>query len=133
MAVATVGAVTGITLIKDIIKAGAEAAQTGVSMTTAGMTLKEIADVHASAKDLSAKFPIETQTEIEKMEVRARAVTGSTEHAIDAMPTLLKSKVIFDRETPGVAGDGFEQYMLRSAEIANAITDPQSATGCSAF
>lgn len=121
MAVGFAGAASGATIIRRMVGAGAAATHTDIGMATAGMTAEETAQLHAEASRLTGRYRQFSQTEIEDLLTRARAQTGSTEHAIMAAPALLEAKTVVEQEIPG-GGQGFES-VLRGLEIVGALKD----------
>lgn len=121
MGAASIGATTGLGLVRKTIEAGAERQHAEVAMGTAGMTDAERNEFKAEALRDTARYPTHSQTEIEVMLTRVRAQTGSAEHALMAIGPLLEAKTVIQAEAPAAA-EGFDQVTV-GLEVAGAMRD----------
>ncbi len=121
MGVAAIGAGTGLKLVHEMIKGGAERAHTDVAMGTAGLTPAESGEFDAAALRLTTKYPTFSQTEIKSKLTNLRAQTGSAEHSLMAIEPMLQGETAVRGENPDAA-QGFDQLAV-GLEVAGAFKD----------
>lgn len=123
--VSFLAAASGASLVAKTFGAGAAAKHVETAMETGTASPEDIKDMQAASLDLTGKFPTQSRQKIEEMMASGRSIVGDTKELIEAMPDLLALKSLWNRERPGSADEGFEQHILRSMELANAIKDPK--------
>lgn len=106
------------------IGAGADAAHAEVSLETQGNTLDQIIEIESAAAELSRRFRAFSKTQVETMLGDAKTYVGSLEHAIAAMPELLKLRAI-QQGMRGTSSDQEFGHLAKALEQGGVTTDPQ--------
>lgn len=112
-----------IELGKRSVHAAQEGTHSAISLETQGNDPHQIEEVQKHAAQLSDKFRAFSKTSIEHMIGDAITYTGSLEHALEMMPTILKLRTIQQGQT-GKSSDADSAAVVKAMEIAGVTNDP---------
>ena len=102
--------------------AGAEGAHSEVSLETQGNTAEQIREIQDKAAELSRQFRAFDKTKIETMLGDAKTFVGSLEHAMAAMPDLLRLRTI-QQGQHGTTSDEEFNSLTKALEVGGVAAD----------
>lgn len=102
--------------------AGAEGAHSEISLETQGNSVEQIREIQDKAAELSRQFKAFDKTKIETMLGDAKTFVGSLEHAMAAMPDLLRLRTI-QQGQHGTTSDEEFNSLTKALEVGGVAAD----------
>ena len=111
-------------ILKGGAREGAEGAHSETSLETQGNSAEEIRQIQAKAAELSRTFRAFDQTKIESMLGDAKSFVGSLEHAMSAMPDILKLRTIQQGQHGHTSDEAFNS-LIKALEVGGVTADEE--------